>query len=74
MTTPDIKTFKLKARGDFGSGRTEMLTAFARMARSFGMTALIVENDHHLIVTSTKEQRERMWKANQRHSNEEGAR
>ena len=58
--TADIKTFKLKARGDYGSGKTELLTAFARFVRQFGMTAALVEDDHHLVVTSTKEQRERL--------------
>jgi len=62
--TPDIKTFKLKARGDAGAGKTELLTAFARMLRGFGMTAELGETDHHLIVTSTKEQRNALWKAN----------
>lgn len=64
MTTADLKTFKLKARGDGGSGRTELLTAVARVARQFGMQAVLVEKDHHLIVTSTKGARERLWKAN----------
>lgn len=62
--TADTKTFKLKARGDAGSGRTELLEALAQVARRHGMTALLVEADHHLIVTSTKEQREALWKAN----------
>ena len=62
----DVKTFKLKARGDAGSGRTELLTAFAQFLKQFGMSAVLVEADHHLIVTSTKDQRERLWKSNQR--------
>ncbi len=62
--TADIKTFKLKARGDAGGGRTELLTALMRILRGHGMTAVLNEADHHLIVTSTKEQRERLWKAN----------
>lgn len=64
MTTANLKTFKLKARGDGGSCRTELLTAVARLARQFGMTAVLVEKDHHLIVTSTKAQRAALWKAN----------
>ena len=66
MTAPDLKTFKLKARGDHGSGKTELLMAFARMLRQLGMTAVVLERDHHLIVTSTKEQRTRLWEANRR--------
>ena len=65
MTTADIKTFKLKARGDCGGGKTELLTTLMRLLREFGMTAVLNEKDHHLIVTSTKEQRERLWKFNQ---------
>lgn len=62
--TPDIKTFKLKARGDAGGGKTELLTALMRQCRAFGMTAVLNEKDHHLIVTSTKAQREALWQAN----------
>lgn len=63
--TADVKTFKLKARGDGGSGRTELLTAFAALCRQFGMTAVLcVDKDEHLIVTSTKAQRKKLWKAN----------
>ncbi len=62
--TADIKTFKLKARGDAGGGRTELLTALLRILRDCGMTAVLDEKDHHLIVTSTKAQRERLWRAN----------
>lgn len=62
--TADLKTFKLKARGDGGSCRTELLTAVARIARQFGMQAALIEQDHDLIVTSTKAARERLWKAN----------
>lgn len=65
MTTADLKTFKLKARGDGGSGRTELLTAFATLCRQFGMTTMLAtDKDEHLIVTSTKAQREKLWKAN----------
>ena len=32
VTQKDLKTFKLKARGDSGAGKTELLTAFMRMA------------------------------------------
>lgn len=62
--TADLKTFKLKARGDAGGGRTELLTAFAQFLKQFGMSAALNEVDHHLTVTSTKEQRERLWKSN----------
>jgi molybdopterin-guanine dinucleotide biosynthesis protein len=72
--TADVKTFKLKARGDHDSGKSELLTAFAHLARQFGMTVELVEKDHHLIVTSTKEQRERVWKANQKRAAHEARR
>lgn len=61
----DLKTFKLKARGDAGSGRTELLTAFAKFVQErFGMTTALVEADHHLIVTSTREQRNALYEFN----------
>lgn len=67
MTAPDIKTFKLKARGDAGAGKTELLTAFMRMLRDdFGMTAILNEADHHLIVTATKAQRNALYDFNRR--------
>ena len=62
--TADLKTFKLKARGDAGGGCTELLTALMRILRDYGMTAVLNEKDHHLIVTSTKAQREKLWKTN----------
>jgi molybdopterin-guanine dinucleotide biosynthesis protein len=62
--TADVKTFKLKARGDHGSGKTELLVAFAKFVKQFGMHAAFNEHDHHLVVTSTKEQRERLYKSN----------
>ena len=63
MPGRDLKTFKLKARGDAGGGRTELLTALMRILRDYGMTAVLNEKDHHLIVTSTKAQRARLWEA-----------
>lgn len=62
--TKDIKTFKLKARGDAGAGKTELLTAFAILLRQFGMTAELCEADHHLIVTATKAQRNALYRLN----------
>jgi hypothetical protein len=65
MIAPDLKTFKLKARGDAGASKTELLTAFMRMLRQeFGMMAILNEADHHLIVTATKEQRNALWEFN----------
>jgi hypothetical protein len=64
--TADVKTFKLKARGDAGAGKTELLKAFAVMLRDLGMTALLCEDDHHLIIRSTKEQRNALYAANHR--------
>jgi hypothetical protein len=66
MTARDVKTFKLKARGDAGAGKTELLTAFAAMVRRFGMGAELCEADHHLIVTATKAQRNALYASNRR--------
>ncbi len=62
----DLKTFKLKARGDAGGGKTELLIAFSRLAEHFGMKVHLVDADHHLIVTSTAEQRRALFEANKR--------
>jgi hypothetical protein len=64
MTARDLKTFKLKARGDAGAGKTELLAAFAALLRRFGMTAELREADHHLIVTATKAQRNALYRFN----------
>ncbi|HLH95042.1 MAG TPA: hypothetical protein VKW08_07980 [Xanthobacteraceae bacterium] len=53
----DVKIFKLKARGDAGASKTELLVALGRICRSFGMQIELKESDHHLIITSTKAQR-----------------
>jgi hypothetical protein len=53
----DVKVFKLKARGDAGSGRTQPLKALAGLARQFGMITQLSSDDHHLVVTTTKAQR-----------------
>ena len=66
MSQADVKTFKLKARGDAGAGKTELLSAFAVMLRGLGMTAELCEEDHHLVVTSTKEQRNALYQSNRR--------
>ena len=66
VTAKDVKTFKLKARGDPGAGKTELLTALMRPLRGFGMTAVLNEADHHLIVTATKEQRNALYEFNRR--------
>ena len=66
MAAADIKTFKLKARGDAGAGKSELLTAFAALVRGFGMTAALNEADHHLIVTATKAQRNALYAFNRK--------
>jgi hypothetical protein len=33
LSTNDVKTFKLKARGDTGAGKTQLLVAFAALLR-----------------------------------------
>ena len=68
MTSTDIKTFKLKAHGDAGAGKTELLTAFAAMLRELGMTAEICERDHHLVVTATKAARNARYERNRKRS------
>jgi hypothetical protein len=67
MTAKDIKTFKLKARGDAGAGKSELLLAFAIMLRQFGMTTEVCGDDHHIVVTATKAQRNALYAANRRH-------
>jgi uridine kinase len=64
----DIKTFKLKARGDAGSGKTELLVAFAALLRQFGMTVELCDDDHHLVVTATKAQRNALYQFNRRNA------
>jgi hypothetical protein len=66
VSQKNIKTFKLKARGDAGADKSELLRAFATMLRDLGMTTVLCEDDHHLIVTSTKEQRRALYLANRR--------
>jgi hypothetical protein len=64
MSGPNLKTFKLKARGDHGAAKTELLVAFARFCQQLGMTTALVESDHHLIVTTTRAQRVALWEVN----------
>jgi hypothetical protein len=65
--TADIKTFKLKARGDAGAGKSELLAAFAALLRrEFGMKAELNDADHHLIVTATKAQRNALYAFNRK--------
>jgi hypothetical protein len=64
MTTKDIKTFKLKARGHPGAGKTELLIAFGRVARSFGMTTVLSADGHDMLVTTTTDQRVALFEAN----------
>lgn len=66
MTTKDIKIFKLKARGDWGSGKTELLIAFGRIANSFGMITALSSDGHDMLITSTKEQRRALYESNRR--------
>jgi hypothetical protein len=70
--TADLKSFKLKARGDGGSGRSELLEMFEALARSFGMTTHRCDDDHHLIVTSTAEQRLALFRFNRRRTQNQG--
>src|ERR1700722_2974484 len=57
VSTKDVKIFKLKARGDPGAGKTELLIAFGRIARSFGMATALSSDGHDMLITSTKAQR-----------------
>jgi hypothetical protein len=68
----DIKTFKLKARGDAGSGRTQLLKAFAGFAQQFGVAAQLSNEDHHLVVTTTKAQRVALFQFNRRAAKNQG--
>jgi hypothetical protein len=64
MSTKNIKIFKLKARGDAGSCKTELLIALRRIASSFGMMTTLSGDGHDLLITSTAEQRLRLWEFN----------
>lgn len=66
MTTKDIKTFRLKARGDPGSCKTELLIAFGRIAKSFGMETALSLDGHDMHIRSTKEQRCALYEANRK--------
>lgn len=57
MRQPDVKRFRLKARGDAGAGKTELLRAFAAGLRRLGIEAELNEADHYLDVVMTKAQR-----------------
>jgi hypothetical protein len=74
MSKKDLKTFKLKARGDAGGGKTELLIAFGRLAQSFGMQVHLVDADHHLLVASTADQRRALFEADRRAAVFEAAR
>lgn len=64
MSTKDVKIFKLKARGDAGSCKTELLVAFGRVARSFGMCAALSSDGHDMLITSSREQRCALYEFN----------
>jgi hypothetical protein len=66
MTAKDIKIFKLKARGDAGSCKTELLIAFGRIAHSFGMITALSSDGHDMLITSTKEQRCALYEFNRK--------
>lgn len=60
----DVKIFKLKARGDAGSCKTELLIAFGRIARSFGMHTAMSSDGHDMLITSAREDRNRLYEFN----------
>lgn len=60
----NLKTVQIKTRGDFGSGKTEFLTAIERLAKRFGMQTRMDGDGHNLSVTSTKEERDRLYEFN----------
>lgn len=62
--TKDLKIFKLKARGDAGSCKTELLHAFGHLARSFGMITALSSDGHDMLITSTKENRCALYEFN----------
>jgi hypothetical protein len=64
MTAKNIKTFKMKARGDAGSCKTELLIAFGRIANSFGMITALSTDGHDMLITSTAEQRSCLYEFN----------
>lgn len=56
MISSTLKTMTLKARGERGSGKSEILALLARLAGEVGMEARI-DNDHKLTITSSADQR-----------------
>jgi hypothetical protein len=60
----NLKTVQVKTRGDFGSGKTEFLTLVERLAKRFGMQTRMDADGHNLSITSTKEERERLFAFN----------
>jgi hypothetical protein len=66
--TKDIKIFKLKARGAAGSCKTELLIAFGRIVRSFGMITALSADGHDMLITSSKEQRCALYEFNRKGS------
>lgn len=64
MSQKDVKIFKLKARGDHGAGKTELLVAFGRVARAFGMITALSADGHDMLVTATKAQRCALYEFN----------
>jgi hypothetical protein len=64
--TKDTKTFRLKARVDPGSCKTELLIAFGRIANSFGTETALSLDGHDMHIRSTKEQRCALYEFNRK--------
>lgn len=64
MSRKDVKIFKLKARGDHGAGKTELLFAFGRIAQSFGMLTALSADGHDMLITATRAQRCALYEFN----------
>lgn len=61
---PDTKTMKIKMRGDYRSGKSEMLAVFARIAKRLGMVTRLEQDGHNMAVISTARQRVALFEIN----------
>lgn len=61
-----LKSMTVKVRGDFGSGRTQLLAQVKCLAGSLGMQTRLDADGHNLTIVSTKAERDRLFALNER--------